>query len=63
MPGVARRARPPTASEQPAATKTAAMANVHGIATEAAAAIVERLIGKTPDNADVAAAVGEVLKQ
>jgi F-type H+-transporting ATPase subunit b len=45
------------------ATKTAAMANVRSIATEAAAAIVERLIGKVPDNVDVTAAVREVLKR
>jgi F-type H+-transporting ATPase subunit b len=51
------------AEKKIAATKTAAMANVRGIATEAAAAIVERLIGKTPDNAYVATAVGEVLKR
>jgi F-type H+-transporting ATPase subunit b len=44
------------------ATRTAAMANVRGIAADAAAAIVERLIGKSPAEQDVAAAVGDVLK-
>ena len=46
-----------------AATRTAAMANVQSIATEAAAAIVERLIGITPASQDVAAAVGDALKR
>jgi len=46
-----------------AATRTAAMANVHGIATEAAAAIVERLTGTPPASQDVADAVGSVLKR
>jgi F-type H+-transporting ATPase subunit b len=46
-----------------AATKSAAMTNVRGIATEAAAAIVERLIGTAPANRDmVAAAVADALK-
>jgi F-type H+-transporting ATPase subunit b len=46
-----------------AATKTAALANVRDIATEAAAAIVERLIGMAPASRDaVAAAVAEALK-
>ena len=46
-----------------AQTKTAAMVNVRGIATEAAAAIVERLIGIAPASRDaVAAAVAEALK-
>jgi hypothetical protein len=40
------------------------MVNVRGIATEAAAAIVERLIGIAPANRDVvAAAVAEALKR
>jgi hypothetical protein len=40
------------------------MANVRGIATEAAAAIVERLIGIAPGSPDVvAAAVAEALKR
>ena len=46
-----------------AATKPAAMANVRGIATEAAAAIVERLIGRAPAEASVATAVDDVLKR
>ncbi len=47
-----------------AQTKTAAMVNVRGIATEAAAAIVERLIGSAPASRDaVAAAVTEALKR
>jgi F-type H+-transporting ATPase subunit b len=45
------------------ATKTAAMANVRGIAVEAAAAIVERLIGTTPTGAAVEQAVDAVLKR
>ena len=47
-----------------AATKSAAMVNVRGIATEAAAAIVERLIGMAPASPEVvAAAVAEALKR
>jgi F-type H+-transporting ATPase subunit b len=46
-----------------AATKTAAMANVRGIATEAAAAIVNRLAGVTPGEPTVAAAVDAALKR
>jgi F-type H+-transporting ATPase subunit b len=47
-----------------AQTKSAAMVNVRGIATEAAAAIVERLIGIAPASRDdVAAAVAEALKR
>ena len=46
-----------------AATKTAAMANVHGIAAEAAAAIVERLIGTAPSPQAVAAAVDASVKR
>ena len=47
-----------------AQTKSAAMVNVRGIATEAAAAIVERLIGIAPASPDaVAAAVAEALKR
>ncbi|MDR3421617.1 MAG: F0F1 ATP synthase subunit B [Xanthobacteraceae bacterium] len=41
-----------------AATRTAAMGNVGSIAEETATAIVERLIGTTPNAQDVAAAVG-----
>jgi F-type H+-transporting ATPase subunit b len=50
------------AEKQIAATKTAAMANVRGIAVDAAAAIVERLIGTVPPAPAVAAAVDEALK-
>jgi F-type H+-transporting ATPase subunit b len=46
-----------------ATTKTAAMANVRGIATEAAAAIVKRLTGSDPSGQAVTAAVGEALKR
>ncbi len=45
-----------------AATRTAAMANVGSIATETAAAIVERLIGTTPAEHEVAAAVAAASK-
>jgi F-type H+-transporting ATPase subunit b len=45
-----------------ATTKTAAMANVRGIAEDAARAIVERLIGEAPSDKDVTAAVAGVLK-
>jgi F-type H+-transporting ATPase subunit b len=56
-------ARIAEAEKSIAATRTAAMANVRGIATEAAAAIVERLTGSAPAQLDVATAVGEVLKR
>jgi F-type H+-transporting ATPase subunit b len=46
-----------------AATKTAAMANVRGIALETASAIVERLIGVTPPAPAIAAAVDDALKR
>jgi len=46
-----------------AATKSAAMANVRGIAVEAAGAIVERLVGTEPAAPAVAAAVDEALKR
>jgi F-type H+-transporting ATPase subunit b len=46
-----------------AKTKTAAMANVSGIATEAAAAIIERLIGTAPSGKAVADAVADALKR
>jgi F-type H+-transporting ATPase subunit b len=46
-----------------AATKTAAMANVRGIAVDTAGAIVERLIGIAPPAPAVAAAVDEALKR
>jgi F-type H+-transporting ATPase subunit b len=45
-----------------AATKTAAMANVRGIAEDATRAIVERLIGSAPNDKAVADAVAGVLK-
>jgi F-type H+-transporting ATPase subunit b len=45
-----------------AATKRAAMSNVHGIAADAARAIVERLAGKAPDDRTVDAAVATVIK-
>jgi F-type H+-transporting ATPase subunit b len=45
-------------------SKAAAMVNVRGIATEAAAAIVERLVGTAPPSRDlVAAAVAEALER
>ena len=46
-----------------AATKTAAMANVRGIAVDTAAAIVERLIGAAPAGGAVESAVADVLKR
>jgi F-type H+-transporting ATPase subunit b len=46
-----------------AATKTAAMANVRGIAVEAASAIVERLIGSAPSDQAATDAVAAVLKR
>jgi F-type H+-transporting ATPase subunit b len=46
-----------------ASTKTAAMANVRGIATEAAAAIVTRLVGVTAPEPAVMAAVDAALKR
>jgi F-type H+-transporting ATPase subunit b len=46
-----------------AATKTAAMGNVRNIATEAAAAIVKRLIGAEPSGQAVTTAVSEALKR
>jgi F-type H+-transporting ATPase subunit b len=46
-----------------AATRSAAMGNVSGIATDTATAIVERLIGAAPAQNDVAAAVAEVSKR
>jgi F-type H+-transporting ATPase subunit b len=51
------------AEKQIATTKTAAMSNVRGIAVEAAAAIVERLIGTAPPAPAVSAAVDEALKR
>jgi F-type H+-transporting ATPase subunit b len=46
-----------------AAARSAAMANVHGIAEEAARAIVERLIGGAPADQDVTEAVSDALKR
>jgi len=51
------------AEKQITATKSAAMANVRGIATEAAAAIVTRLTGVTASEPAVTAAVDAVLKR
>ena len=51
-------------AEKPiAATKSAAMANVRGIAVDAAAAIVERLIGMAPPAPPSRPAVDEALKR
>jgi F-type H+-transporting ATPase subunit b len=46
-----------------AARRSAAMVNVQGIATDAAAAIVERLTGSAPASREVEAAVADVLKR
>ena len=46
-----------------AGTKSAAMANVHAIAAEAAAAIVERLVGTAPSDSAVKTAVQDALKR
>jgi F-type H+-transporting ATPase subunit b len=46
-----------------AATRSAAMANVHGIASDTAGAIVERLTGIAPASHDVTEAVSKVLKR
>jgi F-type H+-transporting ATPase subunit b len=46
-----------------AARRSAAMTNVQGIAVDAAAAIVERLIGLAPAGREVEAAVVDVLKR
>jgi F-type H+-transporting ATPase subunit b len=56
-------ARVAAAEKSIAETRAKAMANVKGIATDAAAAIVERLTGTAPAGADVAAAVAQVLKR
>ena len=45
-----------------ASTREAAMSNVRGIATDAAAAIVQRLTGATPDTASIGQAVDASLK-
>jgi F-type H+-transporting ATPase subunit b len=46
-----------------AAARSAAMTNVHGIAEEAARAIVERLTGMAPTDQDVTGAVRDALKR
>lgn len=46
-----------------AQTKTAAMGNVRAIATDAAGAIVERLLGSQPDSKSVSDAVDQTLKR
>jgi F-type H+-transporting ATPase subunit b len=46
-----------------AATKTAAMSNVRGIAEDATRAIVERLIGVAPSDKAIADAVADALKR
>ncbi len=51
------------AEQSIAATRTAAMGNVGGIAADTASAIVERLIGTVPAERDVAAAVADVSKR
>src|SRR6185295_4385769 len=51
------------AEKQIAGTKATAMANVRGIAVDAAAAIVERLIGTVPAGPAVEAAVDTALKR
>jgi F-type H+-transporting ATPase subunit b len=56
-------ARLAEAERQIASTKSAAMANVRGIATEAAAAIVTRLAGVTAPEPAVTAAVDAALKR
>jgi F-type H+-transporting ATPase subunit b len=56
-------ARLADAEKQIAATKSAAMTNVRGIATEAAAAIVTRLTGVTAPEASVTAAIDAALKR
>jgi F-type H+-transporting ATPase subunit b len=50
------------AEAQILATKTAAMANVRGIAVDAAGAIVNELIGKAPASTAVEAAVDTAIK-
>ncbi len=56
-------ARLAEAEKSIAATKQAAMRHVRGIAEEAARAIVERLIGSTPNDKTVAKAVADVLER
>ena len=56
-------ARLAKAEEVITTTKTAAMANVQGVAIDTAAAIVERLVGITPSSKAVEDAVAEALKR
>jgi F-type H+-transporting ATPase subunit b len=56
-------ARIADAEKSIAATRSAAMTNVRGIASEAAAAIVERLTGISPASQEIAEAVSNVLKR
>jgi F-type H+-transporting ATPase subunit b len=51
------------AEQSIATTRTAAMGNVGAIAADTASAIVQRLIGTTPADHEVSAAVGEALKR
>jgi F-type H+-transporting ATPase subunit b len=51
------------AEQSIAANRTSAMSNVGSIASDTAAAIVERLIGQTPAAHEVAAAVSETMKR
>jgi F-type H+-transporting ATPase subunit b len=50
------------AEQSIARTRSAAMGNVHAIASDTASAIVERLIGTAPAQQDVAAALGGLAK-
>ena len=45
------------------AKQAAAMTNVHGIAADAASAILERLIGRAPASSEIEAAVADALKR
>jgi F-type H+-transporting ATPase subunit b len=51
------------AEQSIAANRTSAMSNVGSIASDTAAAIVERLIGQAPAAHEVAAAVSETMKR
>jgi F-type H+-transporting ATPase subunit b len=55
-------ARVAAAEKSIADTRAKAMTNVHGIATDAATAIVERLSGTAPSASEVSAAVAQILK-
>jgi F-type H+-transporting ATPase subunit b len=50
------------AEQSIARTRSAAMGNVRSIAADTASAIVERLIGKTPAEQDIAAALADTAK-